>query len=139
MLRIMIAPAQSPAAAPSGKGSAPVDPEELEGSPADNPIEESQEEDEGEDGPLDKLDQVTVVYMGGDRGPFQCDHCEHFQAPQSCSVVHGQIDPSGCCNVFEPLDEGTAEDETGTEPDDTSAPTDGAAPVPTKAPLPLKR
>lgn len=47
-------------------------------------------------------------YATPDKGPFQCDHCQHFQPPSSCDhpqvtndpQVQGQVAPAGCCNFF---------------------------------------
>jgi hypothetical protein len=52
-----------------------------------------------------KTSQASVVYMTGDQGPFRCDHCEYFSAPNGCRLVEGNIDPAGCCNLFEKEDE----------------------------------
>lgn len=61
-------------------------------------LKESYEEPE-------KVDQEAVVYMSGRQGPFRCDHCEYFSAPNRCQIVEGDIDPAGCCNLFEKEDE----------------------------------
>lgn len=42
-------------------------------------------------------------YMGPDKGPFKCGHCEYFQAPASCSKVSGIVDAEGCCNLYETI------------------------------------
>lgn len=47
-------------------------------------------------------------YVTPDLGPFQCDHCQHFQPPSACNhpkvmndpQVQGQVSPQGCCNSF---------------------------------------
>lgn len=44
----------------------------------------------------------TVLYMGPEDGPFECQHCEYFQAPSSCELVGGTISPQGCCSLFGP-------------------------------------
>jgi len=49
-----------------------------------------------------KSTQTAVVYMKGDQGPFRCNHCEYFSAPKSCRIVEGPIDPTGCCNLYQP-------------------------------------
>lgn len=53
----------------------------------------------------DKRDKFMVVYMDGDQGPFRCDHCEYFSKPNSCQIVEGFIDPAGCCNLYESVEE----------------------------------
>lgn len=50
-------------------------------------------------------DDPTVVYMGRDKGPFMCAHCEYFRGPGSCTKVKGSIDPEGCCNLYESVEE----------------------------------
>jgi len=52
----------------------------------------------------EKIEQEIAVYMGPEKGPFRCDNCERFKAPRSCSIVEGDIDPKGCCNLFDPED-----------------------------------
>ena len=54
-----------------------------------------------------KLDQddLHVVYMGPEDGPFQCAHCEYFRGPNSCIKVEGFIDPDGCCNLYESVED----------------------------------
>ena len=43
----------------------------------------------------------TVAYMGPEKGPFKCGHCEYFESPSSCRKVDGAIDPNGCCNLYQ--------------------------------------
>lgn len=83
----------------------------------------------------EKVDQKTVVYMTSDMGPFQCDHCEHFDAPKSCVMVQGDIDPGGCCNLFTPAQGGPPTDPDNDGDNDTNPQGDtdqdmGAAPPP---------
>ncbi len=42
-----------------------------------------------------------VVYMGPEKGPFKCGHCEYFQSPSQCQKVAGMIDANGCCNLYQ--------------------------------------
>lgn len=49
----------------------------------------------------------TVLYMGPEDGPFECQHCKYFSAPSSCRLVAGQIAPQGCCSLYEPKQEGS--------------------------------
>ncbi len=53
--------------------------------------------------PKNLISQNAVLYMGGELGPFRCDHCEYWKAPASCHIVEGEIDPAGCCNMFEKM------------------------------------
>lgn len=49
-----------------------------------------------------KIPAMLAGYMGPEYGPFACGKCRFFEAPNSCSVVDGSIDPAGCCNNFTP-------------------------------------
>jgi len=40
-------------------------------------------------------------YMGPADGPFLCARCEYFEEPRACQKVSGDIDPDGCCNLYE--------------------------------------
>ena len=51
-------------------------------------------------GKLEKNDP-SVVYMGYDEGPFRCDNCEYWSNPSKCTKVNGNIEPGGCCNLYE--------------------------------------
>lgn len=48
----------------------------------------------------------SANYMGPDKGPFKCGHCEYFMAPNACQKVQGPIDAEGCCNLYEMNDSG---------------------------------
>ncbi len=50
-------------------------------------------------------EEPTVNYMGPEKGPFMCSHCEYFQGPSGCLKVKGYIDPQGCCNLYESVEE----------------------------------
>ena len=47
------------------------------------------------------------VYQDADQGPFRCDHCEYFSAPNKCShpeiikLRRGVVKPASCCDYFE--------------------------------------
>lgn len=47
-----------------------------------------------------KTDQQASGYMGSDQGPFECENCSHFSAPNACQIVSGAIEAKGCCNLF---------------------------------------
>lgn len=53
----------------------------------------------------EKRSKAVVVYMDGDKGPFRCDHCEYYTNPNKCEIVEGFIDPAGCCNLYESVEE----------------------------------
>lgn len=55
--------------------------------------------------PFEKTSKASVVYMDGDKGPFRCDHCEYFSKPNGCKIVNGYIDPAGCCNLYESIED----------------------------------
>lgn len=53
------------------------------------------------------------IYMGPSSGPFRCDHCEYFEAPNRCNKAEmiktqqskkgfAVVNAGGCCNYFEP-------------------------------------
>jgi hypothetical protein len=52
-------------------------------------------------------DQASAGYMPPEDGPFECDHCAHFQAPNTCDKVSGVIDPQGCCNYYLSVETGS--------------------------------
>lgn len=66
------------------------------------------------------IPKALVVYMTGDMGPFKCSNCCYFNEPGSCSVVEGDIDPEGCCNMYCPPEgaHSAPSDEEMMEPED---------------------
>lgn len=68
------------------------------------------------------LDQSVVVYMTSDYGPFECQRCVHWVEPNACQVVSGEIDPKGCCNVFEPAGGEEAGETYGAPEDESTEP-----------------
>lgn len=55
-----------------------------------------------------RLADPLVNYMGPEKGPFKCGHCEYFNAKGSfCTndVIQAPVEAEGCCNLYEPLDE----------------------------------
>lgn len=77
---------------PFGQSDADVMKEQLLRTPEQQPM--------GDQGQMDPSDP-EVAYMTGDQGPFMCSHCINFQQPNACSKVAGEIDPNGCCNLYE--------------------------------------
>lgn len=124
------APSSPPAKAPAGP---PAPPQEV---PMDDPMAGGAPPPEMMDPAMagglpkvsaDKLDQAIVVYMTSDMGPFACGACAHFEGPNSCGVVDGEIDPAGLCNVFTPPMV-AAPEMTGMEPQEAPMPEEPMAP-----------
>lgn len=97
-----------------GGKQAPAEELQIEEAPAEEMPEEMPEEMEPEAEPTAEeapaqgggvLDQMTVNYLQPEMGPFSCGNCQFYGAagPNSCSVVQGQIDEGGICNVFTPM------------------------------------
>jgi len=118
---------------PQEEELAPETPEMVEETP---PITDDVEEVEPmpeEAAPI-LLPQTTVLYLDSRFGPFECQNCCYFNQPDSCSVVAGNIDPLGVCNLFCPPnheEEGTPipeerpiEDMQGEEPEIEDTPAD---------------
>ena len=57
------------------------------------------------------MDDPEVEYMYSDQGPFMCSNCAFFEMPNACLKVAGEIDPEGCCNLFQNAQTGEIEDE----------------------------
>lgn len=49
-----------------------------------------------------KIAQNLVQYQDKPKGDQECDKCLQFEAPNSCKVVAGKIDPKGWCAAFAP-------------------------------------
>jgi hypothetical protein len=47
-----------------------------------------------------KAKQKAVMYQQTPKDGKQCSGCQHFQAPSSCRIVDGEINPSGYCILF---------------------------------------
>lgn len=58
--------------------------------------------------------------MGPEQGPFECERCLHWQDPNACQIVSGDIDPHGCCNLFAKNPSSSEENE-----DETQGPAEG--------------
>lgn len=75
-----------------------------------------------------KISLQTSGYMGPEAGPFECQHCTHFEGPNACAIVQGKIDPAGCCNLFEPSDDQGPDDQTDPNQDPTAGPPPAGGP-----------
>jgi hypothetical protein len=47
-----------------------------------------------------KTTQKAVGYQDTPKGAQRCDNCTQFEAPSSCKVVEGNIEPAGWCKVY---------------------------------------
>ena len=47
-----------------------------------------------------KLSQKVVAYQDHPDGEKRCDRCVHFQAPNACNIVDGDVKPDGYCRFF---------------------------------------
>jgi len=47
-----------------------------------------------------KMSQPSVAYQDSPKGDQQCSNCSLFQAPNSCTLVDGNISPTGWCKFW---------------------------------------
>lgn len=47
-----------------------------------------------------KLSQKVVAYQDHPDGEKRCDRCIHFQPPNACNIVDGDVKPDGYCRFF---------------------------------------
>lgn len=76
-----------------------VPPVESEATPPDTP--ETAVPEPKQAYPKFDLDKVSPEVAGYKQGG-ECEHCIHFEAPNACAVVSGDIDPHWTCNLWEP-------------------------------------
>jgi hypothetical protein len=50
-----------------------------------------------------KISKAAVAYQDRPQGDKRCEKCLQFQAPNSCKLVDGPINPQGFCRIFTPL------------------------------------
>jgi hypothetical protein len=50
-----------------------------------------------------KVSQKAVAYQDHPEGDKRCEKCVQFQAPNTCKMVDGTIDPQGYCRIFMPI------------------------------------
>ena len=48
----------------------------------------------------DKLAPEMVMYQTQPKEGHQCSQCLHFQPPNACAIVNGEIKPEGWCAVW---------------------------------------
>jgi len=49
-----------------------------------------------------KMAQKAVNYRDKPLGNKKCSNCLHFEAPNLCKVVVGEVSPEGWCTLFAP-------------------------------------
>lgn len=49
-----------------------------------------------------KMAQKAVNYRDKPFGNKMCSACLHFEAPNHCKVVAGEVNPEGWCTLFAP-------------------------------------
>jgi hypothetical protein len=47
-----------------------------------------------------KIAPAVVRYQPQPKGQQRCDNCVHFQPPNACQFVQGEISPSGWCSLY---------------------------------------
>jgi hypothetical protein len=47
-----------------------------------------------------KVSQKEASYQASPNGNARCANCRQFQAPASCTLVDGAINPTGWCTFF---------------------------------------
>jgi hypothetical protein len=62
----------------------------------------------GETAAAMKISQKAVAYQDHPDGDRECSKCAQFQAPNSCKMVEGPINPRGFCRIFIPLRQASA-------------------------------
>lgn len=51
---------------------------------------------------LPRIAKVSAGYEDRSKNDKHCAGCEHFQAPNGCTVVEGVISPRGLCRYYLP-------------------------------------
>jgi hypothetical protein len=50
----------------------------------------------------DKIAPGDVMYQDTPMDGLRCDQCLHWQPPNACAIVSGEIKPEGWCGAFAP-------------------------------------
>ena len=50
-----------------------------------------------------KVKQKDVHYQQDPKDGQQCSKCANFEAPASCKLVEGEINPNGYCQLFKAI------------------------------------
>lgn len=51
-----------------------------------------------------KVKQTDVKYQHEPKDGQKCEICANFEAPKSCKLVDGEIDPNGWCQLYKNKD-----------------------------------
>lgn len=49
-----------------------------------------------------KLAKALIMYQDTPKDGQRCDACTHWQPPNACAIVEGEINPAGWCGAFAP-------------------------------------
>ncbi|HYZ33216.1 MAG TPA: high-potential iron-sulfur protein [Crenalkalicoccus sp.] len=49
-----------------------------------------------------KLAKELIMYQDQPKDGQQCSNCQHWQPPNACAIVAGEISPNGWCGAFAP-------------------------------------
>lgn len=116
----------------------PVDPNDPDNDGDDDSTPEGDTDNDGGNPNAGggQVDPNIAGYMGPDQGPFMCANCVHFQAPNACEIISGQVDHLGCCNLFTSSHAGVsaAEPDTGDDEDQGQGGPQTATSLPTTEP-----
>ena len=47
-----------------------------------------------------KFGQKSAGYQSKPMGAAECNNCRNFEAPSSCKIVEGVIEPTGWCRLY---------------------------------------
>lgn len=47
-----------------------------------------------------KMKPTMAKYQTEPKGEAKCEGCTHFQAPNACQIVDGEISPNGWCQLY---------------------------------------
>lgn len=116
-------------------------PEEMDPieEPAEAPIEDSPIEDPLVEDPMadipqtTMIDQMDVVYLPTEMGPFACGNCKYWGG-DACTVVADAVDPGGWCMLFRPAQTEQSEQEMPL-PDEGLPVEDAPAELPVEEPV----
>lgn len=50
-----------------------------------------------------KVKQAEVKYQQSPKDGQKCSICANFEAPKSCKLVEGEINPEGYCQLFKAI------------------------------------